>query len=96
VKITIESTAVLVTIDGTDIQCRVWEGQEESGEKILCLIPRVFPTQLEAKNVPLSEFQSELLMRFGESLRDLKSKAGENVDDFLIRASANSHRGDHN
>jgi hypothetical protein len=94
VKITIESTAVLVTIDGTDIQCRVWEGQQEDGEKIICLIPRIFPTQLEAKDAPLSELYAELLMRTGESLQDLKSKAGESVEDFLIRATRSD--GGHN
>jgi hypothetical protein len=94
VKITLESTTVLVTINGTAIQCRVWEGQQENGEKILCLIPRIFPTQREAKDVPLSEFSAELVMREGESLQDLKSKAGESVGDFLIRATRSN--GGHN
>jgi hypothetical protein len=38
-KITIESTAKSIELKG--VACRVWEGETESGVKILCLIPQI-------------------------------------------------------
>ncbi len=54
-KITIESTTAIVTInDG--IQCRVWEGHTESGIKVEVLIPRI----AARKGQDLSQFEAEL------------------------------------
>ena len=38
-KITIESTEKIVTLNGID--CRVWEGETERGIKLHCFIPRI-------------------------------------------------------
>lgn len=45
VKITIESTAKIVTLDngGTAIQARVWQGQTESGIPVQVFITRIAP-----------------------------------------------------
>lgn len=53
-KITIESTSKIVLANG--IQCRVWEGQTESGIKVECLIPRI----AARKGQDLSQFEKEL------------------------------------
>ena len=53
-KITIESTTKIVTLDG--VACRIWEGETEHGVKIHCFIPRVAaePSQ------DLRQFEAEL------------------------------------
>lgn len=38
-KITIESTTKVVTLNG--VQCRVWEGESERGIKLHAFIPRI-------------------------------------------------------
>ncbi len=48
-KITIESTTEIVTLNG--VQCRVWEGQTEAGVKVQALIH---------KEQDLSQFDREL------------------------------------
>lgn len=53
-KITIESTTKIVEASG--IQCRVWEGETESGVKIHCLIPRI----AVHKDQDASQFEREL------------------------------------
>jgi hypothetical protein len=55
VKITIESTSEIVTLnDG--VQARVWEGETESGVKVQCLITRI----AALKTDDLSQFDREL------------------------------------
>ncbi len=53
-KITIESTTEIVTLNG--VQCRVWEGQTEAGVKVQALIPRI----AAHKEQDLSQFDREL------------------------------------
>lgn len=62
-KITIESTTKLIKLDGVD--CRIWEGQTESGVKVHCFIPRIaakddqdlsqFARELEQQRAPSAE-----------------------------------------
>lgn len=54
-KITIESTSKIVTING-GIECRVWEGKSEGGVEAQCLIPRIGA----AAGQDLSQFEREL------------------------------------
>lgn len=52
--ITISNTTKVVTLDG--LECRIWEGQTESGIPIHCYIPRV-----AVKNgLDTSQFEAEL------------------------------------
>lgn len=53
-KITIESTTKIVNANGID--CRVWEGDTESGIKVECLIPRIAARASQ----DLSQFEAEL------------------------------------
>lgn len=53
-KVTIESTTMMVEADG--VQCRIWEGETERGVKVQCLIARV--AALEGED--LSQFEAEL------------------------------------
>ena len=59
-KITIESTSRVVTVqqggDGTPVNCRVWEGQTDSGIPVFCLIPRI----AAKADQDLSQFEREL------------------------------------
>jgi len=54
VKITIESTSRIVNANGID--CRVWEGQTDSGIAIQALIPRI----AALRDSDLSQFEAEL------------------------------------
>jgi hypothetical protein len=54
VKITIENTTKVVEADG--VQCRVWEGQTETGVKVQALIPRIAVGPGE----DVSQFEREL------------------------------------
>lgn len=44
-KITIESTAKIVTlvVDGAEVPARVWQGETDSGIPVQCLITRIAP-----------------------------------------------------
>jgi hypothetical protein len=53
-KITIESTEKIVFLDG--FQCRIWEGETESGIKLHAYIPRV----AAAPDQDLTQFEKEL------------------------------------
>jgi hypothetical protein len=53
-KITIESTSLVVNANGID--CRVWEGSTEGGVKVQCLIPRISVK----KDQDCSQFEAEL------------------------------------
>ena len=53
-KITIESTSRIVNANGID--CRVWEGQTDSGIAIQALIPRI----AALRDSDLSQFEAEL------------------------------------
>lgn len=58
-KITIESTTKIVTIEspaGHGLECRVWEGETEGGVKVTCLIPRI----AAKRDQDLSQFEAEL------------------------------------
>jgi hypothetical protein len=64
-KITIENTTKIVEANG--VQCRVWEGQTESGVKVTCLIPRIavkegqditqFEAELKEERAPSADVQ---------------------------------------
>ena len=54
----IESTSKVVTLNG--VPARIWEGQTESGVKILCYITRVAISKNEPTNEELEEFKREL------------------------------------
>lgn len=80
-KITIQSTATIVRIEGTDVACRLFEGTTERGETILCLIPNVFETGL---------MQS---LRVGDAkLESGPRLVDEGVGDFLKRLKAADDR----
>jgi hypothetical protein len=53
-KITIESTTEIVSLNGID--CRVWEGETTSGVKVQAVIPRI----AALKDQNLSQFDAEL------------------------------------
>ena len=53
-KITIESTTKIVTLNG--IECRIWEGETERGVKIHCFIPLI-----AVRDQDISQFEQELL-----------------------------------
>jgi hypothetical protein len=53
-KITLESTTLIVNVNGVD--CRIWEGQTESGIKVQALIPLI--AALAADD--LRQFEAEL------------------------------------
>lgn len=53
-KITIESTTEIVSVNGID--CRVWEGETASGIRVQALIPRI--AALKTQN--LAQFEMEL------------------------------------
>lgn len=53
-KITIESTTQIVSLNGID--CRVWEGETASGIKLQALIPRIAVHNSE----DTSQFEAEL------------------------------------
>ncbi len=53
-KITIESTTKVVSLNGID--CRVWEGETDRGVKIHCFIPRIGVKD----DQDLSQFEAEL------------------------------------
>jgi hypothetical protein len=61
-KITIESTTKIVTVDPNfragreGIECRVWEGVTERAIKVQCLIPRI----AALADQDLSQFEAEL------------------------------------
>ena len=58
-KITIESTDRIVTVEGEDRVCipaRLWEGKTDSGIKVQCLIVRI----AAHKGEDLSQFEREL------------------------------------
>lgn len=54
-KVQLESTTHIVTLDN-GIQCRVWEGQTDSGIRVQALIPRI----AAHKDEDLSQFEREL------------------------------------
>lgn len=54
-KVTIESTSKIVQLNG--VPARVWEGQTESGIKVLCYITRVAIGKDEPRT---EEFEREL------------------------------------
>ena len=53
-KITIESTSLIVNASGID--CRVWVGQTQSGVQVQALIPRIAALATE----DLRQFEAEL------------------------------------
>jgi hypothetical protein len=53
-KITIESTTKIVSVNGID--CRLWEGETSSGVKVEALIPRI----AARKGQDLTQFEAEL------------------------------------
>jgi hypothetical protein len=53
-KITIESTTKIVTLNG--IECRIWEGATERGVKLHAYIPRVAVRD----DLDTSQFEAEL------------------------------------
>lgn len=53
-KITIESTSEIVSVNGID--CRVWEGETASGIKLQALVPRI----AVHKDQDASQFDAEL------------------------------------
>jgi hypothetical protein len=53
-KITIESTTKVVTLNG--VECRVWEGQTERGVPIHCFIPRISVNE----GLDTDQFEAEL------------------------------------
>ncbi len=59
-KITLESTTRIIDVKSSasadGIECRVWEGQTESGIKVQALIPRIAALKAE----DLSQFEAEL------------------------------------
>ena len=55
-KITIESTTKIVTLDDS-IPARIWEGETESGIKVHCFITRIAIAKEETRT---EEFQKEL------------------------------------
>lgn len=55
-KITVESTEKLVTLNG--VPARVWEGQTESGTPVHCFITRIVPVTHDQQQ--LAEFEREL------------------------------------
>jgi hypothetical protein len=70
-KITIESTARIVTVNqniAEGLPCRVWEGVTERGIKVQCLIPRIaalatqdlsqFVAELEEQSAPSADVQA--------------------------------------
>ena len=73
-KITIESTTQIVTISHgrEEMKARVWEGQTESGVKVVCMVTRIaaqkdqdlsqFDAELQAGRPPSAE---EIFFRFG-------------------------------
>jgi hypothetical protein len=54
-KLTIESTNRLVTING--VPTRVWEGTSEGGVAVICLVTRI----AVAKDADCAQFDRELL-----------------------------------
>lgn len=70
-KITIESTTKIVNLidrlSGQGVPARVWEGETESGVKVVCLIARI----AARADQDLSEFDREL--------KEQKQPEAENV-----------------
>lgn len=61
-RITIESTSKIVSLDG--IPCRIWEGETERGVPCHCFIPLIAPTldQHDPANAgKFAEFDRDLL-----------------------------------
>jgi hypothetical protein len=55
-KITLESTTRVVTIENVGIEARVWEGTTERGVRVIALIPRL----AVKKDQDISQFEAEL------------------------------------
>lgn len=67
-KITIESTAKIVTlvVGGHDVPARVWQGQTESGIPVQCFITRIAPEIPESDpriDERLVEFNRDLMQQ---------------------------------
>lgn len=56
-KLNIESTTKIVELNG--VQCRLWEGETESGIPVVCFIPRVAVNKNE-NNERMAVFEKEL------------------------------------
>jgi hypothetical protein len=54
-KITIESTGRVVELNG--VPARIWEGETDSGIKVLCFITRI---AIDKDEVRMDEFEREL------------------------------------
>lgn len=65
-KITIESTAKIVTIgvNGNDVPARIWQGTNEDGIPVVCYVTRIFP------EIPVTDpNHSELTVAFDRELK---------------------------
>lgn len=60
-KITIENTAKLVTLetDGGSVPARLWEGVTESGMPVICYVTRICPA-VAPSDPRIGEFEREL------------------------------------
>ena len=68
-KVTLESTTKMVLVKTSPvegvIECRVWEGQTESGIRVSALIPRI------------AAAEGEDLTQFAEELKEQRAPSGE-------------------
>lgn len=70
-KITIESTSQIMTING--VRCRIWEGETESGIKVNCIIPRI------------AVYENSDQTQFDKELQEVKPPSKEALEAFPLK-----------
>lgn len=81
-KITIESTSRMVEVvtqGGATIAARIWQGTNEDGDPVVCLITRIAPA------IPINELPQEVADRFARSLKDASAPTAAAVQAFPLR-----------